>query len=87
MGERMTLSIEFPDEVTPLLGANPEAKVLEAVLLQFVREGKMSVGYAGQILGLDRLEAIQWYTGHGYHYPALTPTEMDDDLEHGLGKG
>lgn len=77
----MTLQIDLPDELATLLGPDPTAAVREAVLLQLVHEGRMSVAYAGQLLGLGRLDAIRWYTGHGYHYPSMTPAELQHDLD------
>ena len=74
------MHVELPDELGPFLGPDPTAVVREAVLLQLVHEGKMSVARAGQLLGLDREESIRWYTGHGYHYPSLTSAELQRDL-------
>lgn len=90
IGMKMALQIELPDELTTLLGPNPSAAVRDAVLLQLVHEGRMSVAYAGQLLGLDRLDAVRWYTSHGYHYPDLTPAELQEDLndlDDSLGHG
>jgi hypothetical protein len=78
----MTLQIEFPEEVAALLGPDPTAAVREAVLLQLVHEGKITVARAGQLLGLDREDSIRWYTGHGYPFPLLTPAELQQDLDH-----
>lgn len=77
----MTLQIEIPEELVTLLGPDPTTAVREAVLLQLVREGKMTVARASQALGLDREESIRWYTGHGYTYPALTPADLQQDLD------
>jgi hypothetical protein len=77
----MTLQIELPEELAALLGPDPTAAVREAVLLQLVHEGKMSVARAGQLLGLDREDAIRWYTGRGYPYPSMTPAELQRDLD------
>jgi hypothetical protein len=77
----MTLQIDLPEELAALLGADPTAAVREAVLLQFVHEGKMTMARAGQLLGLDREDSIRWYTGHGSPFPSLTPAELQQDLD------
>ncbi len=50
------------------------------MLLYPVSQGRMSTGKAGRLLGLDRLEAIRWYTDHGFHYPNLQPEDLAHDL-------
>jgi hypothetical protein len=70
------MQIELPDDFAPLLGPDPATAVREAVLLQLVHEGRLTVAAAGERLGLGRLEAIRWYTGHGYPYPDMTPAEL-----------
>jgi hypothetical protein len=77
----MKLQIALPDELISLLGTDPDAKVREAVLLQLVHDGKISVAYAGQLLGLERQDAIRWYTAHGYSYPIMTPADLKHDLK------
>lgn len=85
----MALQIDLPDQLTPLLGPDPSAAVRDAGFVQLVHEGRMAMAYAGQLLGLDRLDAVRWYTSHGYPYPALTPAEVHHDLdtlENALGR-
>lgn len=65
----MTLKLDLPEEVIEALGSKPEREVLEGVLLLLVSEGKITLGRAGEILGLDRLSVVRWYTGHGMAYP------------------
>ena len=61
--------MKLPEEAIKALGPEPERKVLEAVLLFLISGSKMSVARAGEILGLDRISAIRWYTSHGFYYP------------------
>jgi predicted HTH domain antitoxin len=77
----MTLQLELPDEVLGLLGNEPQREVLESVLLHLIQEERMTVAKAGEILGLDRLEAIRWYTSHGYTYPNY---DLDEFKTHDL---
>ena len=65
----MPVTLELPPEILAAYGDELERKVLESLLLQMVREGRLSVAKAGSLLGLDRLAAIRWYTSHGYTFP------------------
>lgn len=65
----MTFSLDLPPEVTEAFGDELERKVLEGLLLQLVHGEQMSVAKAGSLLGLNRLEAIRWYTSHGHTFP------------------
>jgi predicted HTH domain antitoxin len=76
----MAVKLAFPEELIKALGPNPEREALEAVLLYLISQGRMSTGKAGRLLGLDRLEAIRWYTDHGFHYPNLQPEDLAHDL-------
>lgn len=70
----------MPEEVVAELGDDPEREALEALLLHLIRADKVSVGWAGERLGLGRQEAIRWYTSYGYPYPEITPEEFDEEL-------
>jgi hypothetical protein len=78
----MSMNLELPDEVVEALGPEPERSALEAVLLFLVSEAKMSVARAGEILGLDRISAINWYTSHGFYYPDLSKKDLADEFRH-----
>jgi predicted HTH domain antitoxin len=79
----MAIQLELPHEVVEAVGAEAlEREVLEGLLLKLVSEGRMSLGRAGQLLGMTRWEAIQWYTGHGLPYPNLNEEELADELRH-----
>lgn len=78
----MGMNLELPEEVIKALGPEPERATLEAVLLFLVSEDKMSVARAGEILGLDRMSAIRWYTSHGFHYPDFSREDLAEDLRH-----
>lgn len=82
----MSVSLDLPDEVVEALGPEPEREVLEAVLLFLIGEDRMSVARAGKVLGLDRLSAVRWYTGHGNFYPDLSAEELDEDIRHAEGR-
>ena len=77
----MTLQLDLPDEVLALLGDEPQREALEGVLLHLVQKQHLTVAKAGSLLGLDRREAVAWYTSHGYPYPNYS---VDDFLKHDL---
>ncbi|MBA3795452.1 MAG: hypothetical protein H0X19_15130 [Rubrobacter sp.] len=52
------------------------------MLLFLVSEDRMSVARAGEILDLDRMSAIRWYTSHGFYYPDLSEEDLAEDLRH-----
>lgn len=76
------MNLELPEEVIEALGPEPERATLEAVLLFLVSEDRMSVARAGEILDLDRMSAIRWYTSHGFRYPDLSEEDLAEDLRH-----
>ncbi|MDQ3429577.1 MAG: UPF0175 family protein [Actinomycetota bacterium] len=76
------MNLELPEEVIEALGPEPERATLEAVLLFLVSEDRMSVARAGEILDLDRMSAIRWYTSHGFYYPDLSEEDLAEDLRH-----
>jgi len=78
----MSMNLELPEEVIEALGPEPERATLEAVLLFLVSEDRMSVARAGEILDLDRMSAIRWYTSHGFYYPDLSEEDLAEDLRH-----
>ena len=72
----MTLQIDLPDEILMLLGSDPEKEVLESLLLHLIQEERITVARAGELLGLDRMDALNWYTQHGYDFPGLDDAEL-----------
>jgi hypothetical protein len=69
--------VRIPDEVATLLGEDRDRGTLELVLAQLVHEGRVSLGFAGERLGLDRWGAIEWYRARGYPYPDPPLTSAD----------
>lgn len=76
------MNLQLPDEIIKALGPEPEHEALEAILLFLVSEDRISVALAGEILGLDRLSAISWYTSHGFYYPDLSEEDFAEELRH-----
>ena len=42
---------------------------------------------AGEILRLDRVSAIRWYTSHGFYYPDLSGEDVVDELRYAAKGG
>ena len=78
----VSMNLELPEEVVEALGPEPERAALEAVLLFLISEDKISVARAGEILGLDRISAINWYTSHGFYYPDFSEKDLAEELRH-----
>lgn len=77
-----SVELHIPAEVATALGENPDREVLEAILLHLIRSQRVSVAWAGEILGLDRWQSIEWYTSHGYPYPDYTKEDLEEDLRY-----
>lgn len=75
-----TLELKLPEEVVEALGEEPERQAIEALLLHLIQADKVSVAWAGGKLGFGRMEAIKWYTSHGYPYPDITPEELEEQV-------
>lgn len=76
------MELKIPEEVAAVMGEDPDREALEALLLQLIRSDRVSVAWAGGVLGLDRWESIEWYTSHGYHYPDYTEEDLEEDLHY-----
>jgi hypothetical protein len=76
----MDVVVTIPDSLASDLGGNPGRALLEAALLEFIRQGRISVSYAGQSLGLDPMTAVEWYRRNGNYYPELAPEEAEKEI-------
>lgn len=70
----MELRLEVPDVLAQALGPDPARAALEAMLAQLVYEGAISIGFAGDVLGLRSDDALAWYRERGH-----TPRPMSDE--------
>ncbi len=65
----MTLSVHIPDSAAAslreALGPDFERSVLEAMVIEAYRRGRMSVGALAQTLGMGVIEADQWLAQRG----------------------
>ncbi len=82
MARRVKLDLELPDELFSQLQENEiESKVKEALVMEFLREHRLSQGKAAEILGVSRYEMFDLMTK--YHVPVidLTSEELKTDLQ------
>ncbi len=82
MAKRVRLDLELPDElVTQFQEKEMEAKAREALVMELLREHRLSQGKAAEVLGLDRHALLDLMLK--YRVPAvdLTPKELKRELE------
>lgn len=75
----MSQTVALPDEVASLLGADRDRKVLEAVLVQLYRDGRIGSGAVATLLGMTREAAIRWLGEQGAPYFDETAHELAED--------
>lgn len=61
-----TLSLEFPEELVALLGSPEDvaAQAKEALVLELLRQGRISQGKAAALLGVDRWAMLDLMSRH-----------------------
>lgn len=42
----------------------------------------MTLAWAGERLGMNRWQAIEWYTSHGFSYPDYREEDLEHDLKY-----
>ena len=81
----MRLDLELPDELfAQLRNEEIEAKVKEALVMELLREHRLSQGKASEILGLDRHELLELMTKYRVPVIDLTPKELKSELQKSL---
>ena len=81
MPRRLTLELEVPDDVyTTLREEEMAAKAKEALVMELLREHRVSQGKATEMLGITRHDLFDLMTK--YKVPAidLTPEELTAEL-------
>jgi len=80
----MQVTLEVPEDLAPLLSANPGGltrAALEALALEGLRSGKISVAQARRLLGISsRYEMDGFLKAHQVFLP-LTIEEIERDAE------
>ena len=78
-----TLSVELPEELVALLGS-PEAvaaKAKEALILELLREARISQGKAARLLGISRWEILDLMARHRISSGPETAQEMRQEVD------
>lgn len=82
MAKRVKLDLELPDEILDQLRAEEiEAKVKEALVMEFLREYRLSQGKAAELLGLDRHKLFDLMAKYRVPVIDLTPEELKSELQ------
>jgi len=77
------VQLELPEEAVQYVSSRDERDVFarNAMLLYpFIRNETISHGRAAQILGVSKIELIEFYSGMGISYFDLTEDELDEDV-------
>ena len=77
------LTLELPNEIFDLLGSAEavRTKLLEALILQLLREGEISQGRAAMLLGITRYDMLELMAQHRIPSGPQTPEEITQELE------
>jgi predicted HTH domain antitoxin len=77
------LELELPEEVIGLLGAPGEAsaKATEAIVLELLREARISQGKAAELLGITRWEMLDLMAHHRIESGPATAEEMQQEID------
>jgi predicted HTH domain antitoxin len=81
MAKRVYLDVELPDELFAQLREEEiERKVKEALVMELLREHRLSQGKAAEILGIDRYELFDLMTNYRVPVIDLDTEELRTDL-------
>jgi predicted HTH domain antitoxin len=80
MAKRVHLDVELPDELFAQL-RKEETKVKEALVMELLREHRLSQGKAAEILGISRHDLFDLMTNHRVPIIDLDTEELRNELE------
>jgi predicted HTH domain antitoxin len=77
------LAVEVPEELITLLGSAEQAaaKAQQALVLELLREARISQGRAAELLGLSRWEMLEVMARHHIEAGPLSDAELRRDIE------
>ncbi len=79
-----TLTLELPDELVALLGS-PEAaaaRAKQALVLDLLREARISQGRAARLLGVTRGQILDLMVQHEIPSGPETPEELREEVDY-----
>lgn len=80
---RPRIAPELPESFWRLLAPTPEAvakRLRELVAIELFREGKISGGKAGELLGIGKAGFMDLLAAHRVPYMDLSPEEVEEDF-------
>jgi predicted HTH domain antitoxin len=81
MAKRLHLDVELPDELfTQLREEEMEKKVKDALVMELLREHRLSQGKAAEILGISHDELFDLMTSHRVPVIDLDEEELTTEL-------
>jgi predicted HTH domain antitoxin len=87
MAKRLHLDAELPDELFAQLRKEEiETKVREALVMELLREHRLSQGKAAEILGISRQELFDLMTNHRVPVVDLNIEELRNELQKPLAR-
>ena len=87
MAKRVRLDVELPDELFAQLRKEEiESKVKQALVIELLREHRLSQGKAAEILGISRYELIDLMTNHRVPVIDLDTEELKNELQKSLDR-
>jgi predicted HTH domain antitoxin len=87
MAKRVHLDVELPDELfAELRKEEIETKMKEALVMELLREHRLSQGKAAEILGISRYELIDLMTNHRVPVIDLDTEELKNELQKSLDR-
>jgi predicted HTH domain antitoxin len=88
MSRRLTVELDLPDEVVEALaGEDMTAKLREALVMNLVREHRVSQGKAAEILGVSREDLFPLMSKHQVPVIDLPIDELRSELDRPFPKG
>ena len=88
MSRRLTVELDLPDEVVEALaGEDMNAKLREALVMNLVREHRVSQGKAAEILGISREDLFPLMSKHQVPVIDLPIDELQSELERPFPRG
>jgi predicted HTH domain antitoxin len=87
MAKRVHLDVELPDELFAQLRKEEiETKVKEALVMELLREHRLSQGKAAEILGISRHDLFDLMTNHRVPVIDLDTKELSNELQKPLAR-
>ena len=80
----LSVNIEFPSDILGALDVHKShlsVKLRELIVLELLREGKVSTGKAGELLGISKKDIVPFLAKHDVPYFTESPEELNAQVE------